>query len=91
MLDALETWLEQGTRGCGFINAYAELSTQSDAATRVVRAEKEWIRQLYASLLAEEGVASAEPSAGSSPCSTREPSCSSRPAVLPRRSTTPGP
>jgi len=61
VLDALETWLEQGTRGCGFINAYAELSTQSDAATRVVRDEKEWIRQLYASLLAEEGFATPEP------------------------------
>ncbi len=60
VLDALETWLEQGTRGCGFINAYAELSTQSDAATRVVRDEKEWIRQLYASLLAEEGFATPE-------------------------------
>ena len=60
VLDALEVWLEQGTRGCGFINAYAELSTQSDAATRVVRAEKEWIRRLYASLLTEEGVSSAD-------------------------------
>ena len=60
VLDALETWLEQGTRGCGFVNAYAELSTQSAAATRVVRSEKEWIRRLYATLLAEEGVPSAE-------------------------------
>ncbi len=60
VLDALESWLEQGTRGCGFVNAYAELSTQSAAATRVVRAEKEWIRRLYASLLTEEGVASAD-------------------------------
>ena len=38
VLDALESWLEQGTRGCGFVNAYAELSTQSPEATRVVRA-----------------------------------------------------
>ncbi|MET0999789.1 MAG: helix-turn-helix domain-containing protein [Marmoricola sp.] len=60
VLDALESWLEQGTRGCGFVNAYAELSTQSAEATRVVRAEKDWIRELYASLLTEEGVAEAE-------------------------------
>jgi AcrR family transcriptional regulator len=58
VLGALESWLEQGTRGCGFINAYAELSTQSEGATRVVRTEKDWIRQLYASILEEEGVAS---------------------------------
>lgn len=55
VLDALETWLAAGTRGCGFINAYAELSTQSAAATRVVRREKEWIRQLYAQILTETG------------------------------------
>jgi hypothetical protein len=56
VLDALESWLAQGTRGCGFVNAYAELSTQSTAATRVVHAEKEWIRRLYASVLGDEGV-----------------------------------
>jgi AcrR family transcriptional regulator len=53
VVDALESWLAAGTRGCGFVNAYAELSTQSEAATRVVRREKEWIRQLYARLLAD--------------------------------------
>ena len=57
VLDALETWLAAGTRGCGFVNAYAELSTQSAAATAVVRREKEWVRRLYARLLAEAGVA----------------------------------
>lgn len=55
VIDALESWLAAGTRGCGFVNAYAELSTQSEAATRVVRREKEWIRLLYERLLDEAG------------------------------------
>jgi AcrR family transcriptional regulator len=55
VIDALESWLAAGTRGCGFVNAYAELSTQSEAATRVVRREKEWIRLLYKRLLDEAG------------------------------------
>ena len=58
VVDALESWLAAGSRGCGFVNAYAELSTQSAAATAVVRREKEWVRGLYARLLAEAGVAS---------------------------------
>ena len=56
VIDALETWMAAGTRGCGFVNAYAELSTQSERATRVVRSEKSWVRQLYTDLLAEAGV-----------------------------------
>jgi len=58
VIDALESWLAAGTRGCGFVNAYAELSTQSEGATRVVRSEKAWIRQLYAALLTEAGTPS---------------------------------
>ncbi|MCW2762742.1 MAG: TetR/AcrR family transcriptional regulator [Marmoricola sp.] len=61
VIDALETWLAAGTRGCGFVNAYAELSTQSADAIRVVRREKEWVRRLYADLLEEAAIASPEP------------------------------
>ena len=59
VIDALESWLTAGSglRGCGFVNAYAELSTLSQGATDVVRREKEWIRRLYARLLTEAGVA----------------------------------
>jgi AcrR family transcriptional regulator len=57
VIDALDTWLARGTRGCGFVNAYAELSTLSQGATDVVRREKDWIRGLYARLLTEVGVA----------------------------------
>jgi AcrR family transcriptional regulator len=59
VVDALESWLARGTRGCGFVNAYAELSTQSEAATRVVRREKEWIRELYTRLADEAGLPAA--------------------------------
>ncbi|MET0838821.1 MAG: TetR/AcrR family transcriptional regulator [Marmoricola sp.] len=56
VLDALESWLEAAERGCGFVNAYAELSTSSERATVVVRAEKQWMRDLYGRVLAEGGV-----------------------------------
>ena len=56
VLDALESWLEAAERGCGFINAYAELSTTSESATALVRAEKQWMRDLFGRLLSEGGV-----------------------------------
>lgn len=58
VVDALESWLEAGTRGCGFVNAYAELSTQSEAAIRVIHREKASIRALYAGLVSEAGLGS---------------------------------
>jgi AcrR family transcriptional regulator len=57
VIDALESWLEMADRGCGFVAAYAELSTSSERATAVVRAEKQWMRERFARLLAEGGVA----------------------------------
>lgn len=57
VLDALESWLEMADRGCGFVAAYAELSTSSERATVVVRAEKQWMREFYGRLLAEGGIA----------------------------------
>jgi AcrR family transcriptional regulator len=56
VLDALESWLEMADRGCGFVAAYAELSTSSERATVVVRAEKQWMRELFRRLLVEGGV-----------------------------------
>jgi AcrR family transcriptional regulator len=56
VLDALEEWLAEADRGCGFVNAFAELSASSPAATRVIRAEKEWTRALYAGLARELGL-----------------------------------
>lgn len=56
VIDALESWLEMAGRGCGFVAAYAELSTSSERTTTVVRAEKQWMRELFARLLAEGGI-----------------------------------
>ncbi len=56
VIDALESWLEMADRGCGFVAAYAELSTSSERATAVVRAEKDWARGLFGRLLAEDGI-----------------------------------
>lgn len=53
VIDALESWLELADRGCGFVAAYAELSTSSQRATTVVRAEKAWMRAYFDRLLAE--------------------------------------
>lgn len=61
VLDANESWLATGTRGCGFVNAYAELSTRSPRATAVVRAEKEWVRALYRELLEDAEVVDPAP------------------------------
>jgi len=56
VIDALESWLEMADRGCGFVAAYAELSTSSERTTVVVRAEKQWTRELFAGLLVDGGV-----------------------------------
>lgn len=56
VIDALESWLEMADRGCGFVAAYAELSTSSERATTVVRAEKQWMRELFGRLLDGGGV-----------------------------------
>ncbi len=56
VLDALESWLEVAERGCGFVAAFAELSTSSERATVVVRAEKQWMRELFHRLLEEGGI-----------------------------------
>jgi AcrR family transcriptional regulator len=56
VVDALESWLEMADRGCGFVAAYAELSTSSERTTVVVRAEKQWMRELFARVLDEAGV-----------------------------------
>lgn len=45
VFDAIDTWLAGSTRGCAFINAYAEYGDRADQlAVDIVRAEKEWMR-----------------------------------------------
>lgn len=56
VLDALEEWMGDNTRGCGFINAYAELSGSSHAGIAYVREDKQWVRALYVRLVSEAGL-----------------------------------
>jgi AcrR family transcriptional regulator len=47
VLDWLERfYTERGERGCGFLNAAAELTARDVAARAVVQAEKQWLRDL---------------------------------------------
>jgi AcrR family transcriptional regulator len=50
VLDALTTWMDGQRRGCGFVNAYAELGDTDHPAVAVVRAEKAWMRALFDAL-----------------------------------------
>jgi AcrR family transcriptional regulator len=53
VLDALEDWMAGSTRGCGFVNAFAELAGSSPTALATIRAEKALVRATYAALAAE--------------------------------------
>lgn len=60
VFDALEAWMEQYDRGCSFVNAHAEITDANHPAIPVIRAEKNWVRELYVRLLDEAGVPDAE-------------------------------
>ncbi|MRK01823.1 TetR family transcriptional regulator [Aeromicrobium sp. S22] len=53
VLDALEGWLARSSRGCGFVNAYAELAGTGHPALPVIAEEKGWTRDYYVRLLTE--------------------------------------
>lgn len=55
VFDALERWLARQWRGCAFVNAYAEVAGTDHPAVPVIRAEKDWMRALFAALAAEAG------------------------------------
>lgn len=55
--DVLPDWLAPSTRGCGFINAFAELPNPDHPGRRIVVAEKAWLRALFRDLLTEAGAA----------------------------------
>ena len=56
VLDALDRWMVDNTRGCGFVNAYAELAGTGHEALPIIAEEKIWTRDLYVELFAELGV-----------------------------------
>ncbi|MET0450088.1 MAG: helix-turn-helix domain-containing protein [Aeromicrobium sp.] len=60
LLDALDAWMLANTRGCGFVNAYAELAGTGHEALPIIAEEKAWNREYYVALLTEIGVPEAE-------------------------------
>ncbi|MGA9871424.1 MAG: TetR/AcrR family transcriptional regulator [Rhodococcus sp. (in: high G+C Gram-positive bacteria)] len=55
--DALEAWMRDNHRGCGFVNAFAEFGGTDHPALEVIRREKEWTRGLFVRLATEAGLA----------------------------------
>ncbi|AYY11981.1 TetR/AcrR family transcriptional regulator [Actinobacteria bacterium YIM 96077] len=56
VLEALEVWSAHHSRGCAFVNAYAEIGGTGHPGLAIIRDEKEWTRALYARLLREAGL-----------------------------------
>ncbi|MDQ4085413.1 MAG: TetR/AcrR family transcriptional regulator, partial [Actinomycetota bacterium] len=57
--DVLPGWLLPSSRGCGFVNAFAELTDPDHPGHRVVVDEKQWLRDLFHRLLVDAGAADA--------------------------------
>jgi AcrR family transcriptional regulator len=57
--DVLADWLAPRTRGCSFVNAFAELPNPDHPGRRIVVAEKTWLRAVFRDLLTEAGAAKA--------------------------------
>lgn len=55
-LRALNAWMIKNDRGCGFVNAFAELAGTGHAGLDVIAEEKRQIRELYARLATEAGL-----------------------------------
>jgi AcrR family transcriptional regulator len=53
--DVLAEWLTDADRGCGFVNAYAEIGGTGHPGEAVVRAEKDGMRRYFVELVVEEG------------------------------------
>ena len=50
VFDVLAAWLREQGRGCAFVNAYAEVGGTGHPAELVIRAEKDWMRQVFVAL-----------------------------------------
>lgn len=60
VFDALAAWHEPGSRGCAFVNAYAEIGAADHPGVAVIRAEKQWMHSLFFRLLDQSGAADPE-------------------------------
>ena len=56
VFDALAAWLRDQDRGCAFVNAYAEVGGAGHPAEAVIRAEKDWMREVFVALTGDEAV-----------------------------------
>lgn len=53
--DVLPEWLTYSSRGCSFVNAFAELPDPDHPGRELIVAEKQWLRALFHDLLVEAG------------------------------------
>lgn len=58
--DALDLWMRDNHRGCGFVNAFAEFGGTDSPVLEIIQSEKEWTRSLFAQLAADAGYADAD-------------------------------
>lgn len=58
--DALDLWMRDNHRGCGFVNAFAEFGGTDSPVLEIIKSEKEWTRSLFARLAEDAGYAEAE-------------------------------
>lgn len=56
----LSDWLIPDGRGCAFVNAFAELPEPEHPGHRIIVAEKNWLRALFRTELAEIGAANSD-------------------------------
>jgi AcrR family transcriptional regulator len=58
VFDALEAWMDRSDfRGCGFVNALAEIPESEHPARAVIIGQKRWMREYFEALAAKAGVA----------------------------------
>lgn len=55
--DVLPEWLNESSRGCSFVNAFAELPEPDHPGRQLVVEEKTWLRDLFHQLLIAAGAA----------------------------------
>jgi len=55
LFDVLAEWLRHQDRGCGFVNAWAEIGGTDHPAVAEIRAEKAWMREFLVGLVREAG------------------------------------
>ncbi|WP_344621297.1 helix-turn-helix domain-containing protein [Actinosynnema pretiosum] len=96
VFDALGTWVDEWSRGCAFVGAYAEIGDGDHPAVPVVRAEKAWMRALFVALTGDTGLgahlhlvyegALVALTAGGDPEALELARCAARSALAARRS-----